>query len=160
MRGPKVAICGPGRCGKDTAAMWLAGHTSLRLGKSTSQVIAPFAAQRLGLSVEDAFARRHSDRKYWFDLGNELRARDPTFLVREALREGDIVVGLRNPDEVTASRREGLVDLFIWIERVVPDDPTMAFGADSCDITIINNSSIEDLFARLRSLATFAGILL
>jgi hypothetical protein len=162
MRFPKLAICGPGRSGKDTAASWLAAHTRLRLGKSTSQVIAPFVASRLGIPIEDAFRRRHEDRGYWFNLGNELRARarDQTVLVREAIKGADIVQGLRNYDEVIASRNERLVDLFLWIERAVPPDPTMKFGPDQCDVVVRNNGTLGELFDKLEAIARFSNILL
>jgi hypothetical protein len=159
MNSPKLAICGPGRSGKDPAACWLATHTRLRLGRSTSQVIAPFVASRLGISIEEAFNRRHMDRVYWFNLGNQLRASDPAALVREAIRDADIVQGLRNYDAVIASRNERLVDFFLWIERAVPPDPTMTFGPEKCDVIVQNNGTLPELYEKLESLARFANIL-
>lgn len=156
---PKLAIRGPGRCGKDTAARWLATHTPLRLGRTTSEIIAPHVAARLGLTVEEAFARRHENRPLWFEVGNELRSPDPTYLVRECMKEGEIVVGLRNSDEVKAARAEGLIDLFVWVEREVPADPTQTFGPDLCDIVISNNGTLDEFHGRLRALARFASLL-
>jgi hypothetical protein len=155
----RLAICGPGRCGKDTAARWLASHTPLRLARTTSEIIAPHVADRLGLTVEEAFTRRHENRPLWFGVGNELRSPAPTYLVRECLKEGEIVVGLRNSDEVKAARAEGLVDLFVWIERQVPVDPTQTFRAERCDVTVLKDGTLEDLFRRLEALTRFAGLL-
>src|SRR5687768_11374502 len=114
---PKIAICGPGRSGKDTAAEWFAGHTVLRFGRTTSEVIAPHAAARLGLPVDVAFAQRHADRQLWFAIGVELQQSDPAYLVRETLRDAEISVGLRSRDELAAVRGERLVDLVAWIDR-------------------------------------------
>lgn len=89
------AICGHGRSGKDSAARWLAAHTPLRLGKTTSEVIAPHRAAELGISVEEAFSRRHEERDVWYELGNRLREKDAAYLIRETLRNGEICVGIR-----------------------------------------------------------------
>jgi hypothetical protein len=155
---PKIAICGHGRSGKDTAARWLAEHTPLRLGRTTSEVIAPFRAAELGIPVEDAFARRHEERDVWYLLGNRLRANDWARLVRETLRDGEICVGIRDPEELGATRAEGLVDLVLWIDRDVPADPTMKFGAERCDIIIRNDGSLETFYRRLEALMRFAGL--
>jgi len=133
---PRIAICGHGRSGKDTAARWLAEHTPLRLGKTTSEVIAPYRAAELGVSVEEAFTRRHEERDLWYELGNRLRANDWARLVRETLRDGEICVGIRDPEELAAARAEGLVDLVLWIDRDVKPDSTMKFGPERCDIIV------------------------
>jgi hypothetical protein len=156
---PRIAICGPGRSGKDTAGAWLAANTPLRLGRTTSEVIAPHVAKRLGRPVIEVFAERHQNRQLWFDIGNELRANDPAFLVRECLKNADIAVGLRNEDEVRAASGERIVDLVLWIEREVPHDPTMKFGPELCDFTLTNHGDLDDLYARLEALARFAGLL-
>lgn len=156
---PIIAICGPGRSGKDETAKWLAANTPLRFSLGTSQVIAPHIAAEDGISVEEAYARRHEDRDRWFRKGNELRVDDHAYLVRECLKQGEIVVGLRNADEVVASRSEGLIDLFLWIERDVEEDPTMTFGPELCDIIIDNNCTIPELHERLAGLARFAGLI-
>jgi hypothetical protein len=154
----KLAIVGPSRCGKDVAARWFAEHTPLRYSKSTSQVIAPHAAARLGLSAEEAFARRHEDRDLWFKLGCELRRDDPAYLAREVLRDGDLVVGVRDRAEMEATIREGLVDLVIWIDRDVPVDPTLTYGRELADVVIENRWSLADLHRRLDRLASTWGL--
>lgn len=156
---PKLAICGPGRSGKDEAAKWLTEHTPLRFGKSTSEVIAPHRAAQLGVPVEVAFANRHSERQVWYELGNELRQHDAAYLVRECLRGGELVVGIRDGEELRATKRAGLVDLCIWIEREVPVDPTMKYGADLCDIVIHNNGTLEDFHAKLKAMSTVMGLI-
>lgn len=155
---PHIAICGHGRSGKDTAAQWFAANTSLRLGLTTSEIIAPFVAAEDGVTVEVAFARRHEERERWFLRGNALRNPDAAFLVRECLKGGEVVVGLRNADEIAAARAEQLIDLFVWIERAVPADPTQTFGSELCDIVVPNNATLDEFHDRLRALASFAGL--
>jgi len=156
---PTIAICGPGRSGKDEAARWLAANTPLRLGPTTSQVIAPHVAARLGLDVASVFEKRHENRQLWFEIGNCLRETDPAFLVRECLAKGDIAVGLRNADEVMAARAERLVDLFVWIDREVPPDPTQTFGAELCDVIVSNRGSLDEFFLKLMTLARFGRLI-
>lgn len=156
---PKIAICGPGRCGKDTAATWFASHTPLRFGRSTSEVIAPHVAARLGLPVEAAFSGRHDNRQFWFDVGNELREKDPAYLVRETLRDGEISVGMRNRSEVVAVRDAGIVDLIVWIDRAVPADPTMEFGPEMCDVIVPNRGTLVEFYRHLEALARWARLL-
>jgi hypothetical protein len=156
---PKIAICGHGRSGKDEAARYLARRTPLRFAKSTSEVIAPYAAAKLGRPVDVAFAERHQNRVFWFNVGNELRAEDPAFLVRECLKAGEIVVGMRNRSEVVAVRAERLVDLVVWIDRDVPADPTQEFGVELCDLVVPNRGTLEEFHGRLEALARWAGLL-
>ena len=156
---PRIAICGHGRSGKDTAAHYLASITPLRLGKTTSEIIAPYAAAKLGQPVAVAFADRHNHRVFWFEVGNELRATDPAFLVRECLKDGEIVVGMRNRSEVLTVGQERLVDLIVWIERDVPTDPTQEYGPELCDVVIPNNGTLEELHRRLGALARWANLL-
>lgn len=156
-RMPRIAICGAGESGKDTVAVWLSKHTPLRLGKSTSQVIAPYVAEALGVSVEKAFNNRRKNRGVWFAMGNDLRKSDPAFLIREALKEGDIAVGPRNREEIIQARKEKLIDLAIWIDRVVPADPSMTFGPELCDFSINNRGTLEELYKRLWCVYFWAG---
>lgn len=158
-RPPRIALCGPGRCGKDTAAEWLHENTRLNYVMSTSEVIAPVAAERLGLTVEAAFARRHEDRALWCRLGKEMRASDPAFLVRTVLDKGsDIVVGVRDRQEIVTASLEGLVDLVVWIDRRVPFDPTLEYGPELCDIRITNDDSLDEFHGKLAALARFARL--
>lgn len=156
---PKIAICGHGQAGKDTAARILTLLTPLRLGRTTSEVIAPHRAAELGISVDEAFAQRHTERDIWYELGNRLRAHDAAYLVRETLRDGEICVGIRDPEELLAARREGLIDITLWIDRDVAPDPTMKFGPENCEVVIPNRQGLFELERRLEAVARFAGLL-
>lgn len=156
---PTIALCGPGRCGKDAAAEWLAANTPLVYRGSTSSVIAPHAAERLGLTVEEAFARRHQDRAVWYQLGKEMRADDPAFLVRSVLAQGSqIVVGVRDRMEIVTASLERLVDVVVWIHREVPFDPTLEYGPELADLRIDNYGTLDEFHARLAALARFAQL--
>lgn len=157
-RKPRICFCGPSESGKDESAHYLAAHTNLTYAGSTSIFLAPFVAEKLGLSVEEAFARRHEDRKFWYDLGNRLRNEDPGVLARKALAAGDILAGFRDREEIHWLKQRNLVDLFVWIDRPVDPDPTQKYGPEECDIVIQNHGTLAEFYPRLRRLALFAGI--
>lgn len=156
---PRIALCGPSRCGKDECAKWLAANTPLRYSRSMSQVIAPHVAKRLGKTVDEVFATRHADKQLWFDIGNELRERDPLHIVRECLKDGELVVGPRDCGEIVHARETDLIDLAVWIERDVPEDPTLTYGAELCDVVVLNLGPLHRMFESLRALARFAGLI-
>ena len=155
----KIAIVGRGRAGKDATAAWLSANTTLHYALSTSQVIAPHAAKRLGLSVDEAFRRRHEDRELWRRLGDELRRDDPARLARETLAVGDLCVGVRARVEMEAVISEGLVDLVLWVDRDVPPDLTLEFDAGLADVILPNHGTVAELHGRLRRLARALGVL-
>ena len=159
----KILFVGHGRAGKDTACEHFAEITGLRNAGTTSKYLCAYVAAKLGLSVEDAYARRHESdemRTVWYHSGNELRANGPTTLVRMALEHGEITGGVRDLAEIIAVREEGLVDLVVWVDnnRVKPD-PTVTFSRKDCDVVVENHWTIEEFHGRLRRLAGFAGLL-
>lgn len=156
----KLAIVGPGRCGKDTAADWFNANTILRYWGSCSQVILPVAAFRLGISQDEAWANRHKDRAFWRALGDEMRARDPAALARVTLEKGDLVVGVRSHVEMRAVIDQKLVDLVVWVYRPnLPPDPTLEFGRGLADIVIENTTTLGDFHAKLRAFSKTLGVL-
>lgn len=162
----KILLVGYGRCGKDTAGEYLAQVTPLRFAGTTSRYLAKYVAQKLGRSEEEVYATRHIDRMLWKQIGDEIRADDPSLLIRESLQHGEIGGGVRDIAEVIAAREEGLVDLIIWIENVwVPVDPTVTFTPRECDLVVQNNWDLPqkkgigpEFKRRLDRLISFAGL--
>lgn len=162
MKNKTLLLVGHGRCGKDTGCARLAEITLLRNAGTTSKYLAEYVASKLGLPVEEAYARRHESnemRMIWYHAGNELRENGPTTLIRRALANGEITGGIRDKPEVLGAKSEGLIDLIIWVEnRRVPEDPTVKFGPEDCDIVIQNNGTLEQYYEKLERLAKFAGL--
>lgn len=151
---PTLAIVGYGRAGKDTAAEWFRDNTGLRFEGGCSWYARHYMAERLGVSPEEAFANRHRDRKLWFDYMNEFRAADATALVRLVLSGSDIVCGIRSAEELFESRRQGLIDLVIWIENPRhTEDITVTYCRSDADIVILNEADIATYHKRLKNLA-------
>lgn len=158
----KVLFCGHGRAGKDTACEFLSQCTSLRNAGTTSKYLAEYVAAKLGLPVEEAYARRHESdemRTFWYHAGNELRTQGPTTLIRRALEHGDITGGVRDYEEIVAARTEGLVDIIVWIDNNrVKKDPTVMFTERECDLVIPNHWSLEEFYERIERFARFANL--
>jgi len=157
-----VLFCGHGRAGKDTACEYLAQITTLRNAGTTSKYLCEYVAQKLGLPVDVAYARRHESnemRTFWYNAGNELRGRDPTTLIRQALEHGEITGGVRDYQEIVAARDEGIIDIIVWVENNrVPPDPTVKFTERECDLVIVNNWDLPEFYRRIERFARFAGL--
>ena len=156
---PVMAIVGYGRAGKDTCAEWLNANTVLRYAGGCSWVARHHMAKTLGLTPEEAFLRRHEDRRFWFEEFNRLREKYTTLLIRLCLEESDLVCGVRSGIELAAGRNEGLIDLVVWIDRDVPVDPTVEFSVADADIVVRNDRTIDDFYLKLKHFAKALNIL-
>ena len=150
---PTIALCGPGECGKDTAGNFIAKHTKLRRAIGTSEVIAPRMAGLLGRPVEEVYAERREHRDEWAAMGDMLcqAAKDPAHLVRESLKTGHIVSGIRRWAEIREVRLHRIVDTIIWIERpgCREKDSTIEYDESMCDVILLNNRCVERFHERL-----------
>jgi len=119
----------------DLAARWLTANTPLRLGRSTSDIIAPSIAAEDGMSVEEvllAVMKSVSVSSKWGPDAVSGRRMD-----------AEIAVGLRHADEVESSRDEAMIDLFDWFDRAVHVDPTQTFGPELCYIVVTNHRTLD-----------------
>ncbi|NIN68084.1 MAG: hypothetical protein GTO63_25935 [Anaerolineae bacterium] len=83
---------------------------------------------------------------------NEYREGDPSRLIRDCLSHSDIVCGPRDKAELLAAKGEGLIDLIVWVDRDVPEDPTVTYSIDDADIVVRNRGTLlqyEERLARL-----------
>jgi hypothetical protein len=151
----KLLFVGYGRAGKDEAAAYVAKRTGLRYAGSTSWAVLPYMAARLGLHPQVAWETRHTMRKQWYEMCNELRAPDATILARMVLQSGDITAGVRDIVEITAIKKAKLFDEIVWIERPgTPVDPTVTFTSEDCDRVLWNDGTLEEFRAKLLELCT------
>lgn len=161
-RKKKVIFCGRARAGKDTACELWSIVTGCRNAGTVSKYIAPHAAARLGLPVEEAYAKRGESmetRRFWRKVGDELMATDPALLSREMMQHGEVGGGLRRIVEIRAARAEGVADLFVWVDSVrALADTTCEFGPEECDITIRNDGTLEEFGKKIKCLARFANM--
>jgi hypothetical protein len=113
-----------------------------------------FAARREGVTLAVALSQRHERRAYWRALGDELRAHDPAFLVRQLLTGTNIICGVRARIEMQAIRDERMLDIVYWIDRPgIPEDPTLEFGPELCDVIVPNWWDLPSYHQRWRTIA-------
>ena len=161
---PIIAFCGHGRSGKDTGAEWARDHTILRFKGGCSWTALKYMAKRLSedegrvVTEEEAYKNRHMDRMKWYTYMNQYREGDPSRLIRDCLEHSDIVCGVRDGKELTASKEKGLLDLIIWVNRDVPNDPTVTYTRDDCDIVVDNTSTLEAYYQKLARLMKSLGL--
>ena len=162
MKKKTVMFVGMGRAGKDTACEYLSQITTLRNAGTTSKYLCEYVAAKLGLPVEEAYARRHESdemRTFWYHSGNELREQGPTTLIRRALEHGEITGGVRDYAEIVAARTEKLIDIIIWVDNNrVKTDPTVKFTPRECDLVIMNHWSLEEFYRRIDRFVDFSNL--
>lgn len=66
---------GHSAAGKGTSCRLLADVTSLRFAGTTSDYLAKYVADRLGVTVEQAYRTRHANGGVWHKVANEVRQR-------------------------------------------------------------------------------------
>jgi hypothetical protein len=174
---PRIAICGPGRSGKDVAANTIARVLGVPYTQSTSQAAIDIVWDQWGKDHEwfagadndgheakvwhlkwrtkDAmFADRSAHRETWANIIWKYNEPDGVRLYREMLERGEtILCGIRRPEELRACQVAGLVDLTIWIDRPNCQDTTCEIWADDCDLIVPNWGTEDQFVAKLTRLA-------
>lgn len=160
----RIALSGFGRAGKDSVAEMLRDCSTLRYIGGTSWfarhlVHRSFANIIDYPTAEACWNDRHSFREEWAAAIGAYNRHDPIRLYRDCLADQDILTGVRWRREMLACRAAGLVDLWLWVERPgTPPDPTQEFTAGECDLTIVNDGTLEDLRKKVERIARGLGI--
>ena len=155
----KLAICGHGGAGKDEVANLLAEMLGLEYHASTSEFAATLVFDQWGkdhyASAWHCWHDRRNHREKWRDIIRDYNTPDPLRFYRDCLEDQDVLVGVRTRADFDAIRESDLVDLWIWVERDgYKNDPTMEFDPNDCDVTIVNNGTVQDLRVKLDRLAS------
>jgi hypothetical protein len=166
MRPLRAAISGPGRAGKDSVAEMFRDLSTLRYIGGTSLFAASIVRDKFTppsgrkyATAQECWEDRHSHREAWAKIIGDSNGSDPVRFYRDCLAEQDILTGVRWRREMLACREAKLVDLWLWVERPgIPADPTQEFTAGECDLTIVNDGTLEDLRKKVERIAEGLGI--
>lgn len=149
----RVALCGPGRSGKDTVSAYLSVKTALRYQISTSEMACQLIFDTVFpdryLSLEECHADRVNHRVVWREAILAYNQPSGIRLYEDYQDTHDIFNGIRCKDELQSGLMSGFFDLSIWVDREVPEDPSLNFGPSDCDIVIPNQGSLGQLYERL-----------
>jgi len=150
----KIIVTGMGRHGKDTVCEILEEFFDLDF-ISSSQYSAKLLFSKLSpvygyKTVDECFNDRHNHREEWFNFITEYNYGDMARLGKQILSEYSVYCGIRNVDELNAIKKEGIVDLIVWVDaskRLGTTEGTNSITVteEDCDITITNNGSLQDL---------------
>lgn len=179
---PRIAICGPGRSGKDIAAITMAKVLGVEYWRSSSEAAMHIVWEQWGQHLQQPqkphvlnsesfdvarpvydspaamFADRINHREIWAEVIRKYNQPDGIRLYREMIAAGDsILCGIRRHAELLACQASGLVELSIWIDRPNRDDVTCEVTAEHCDVSVPNLGSEEQFKAKLTRLATCLG---
>lgn len=153
-----VVILGPSRVGKDTAANFIKKNSNARFNGSSSSYLCEFVASLAHIGVDVVYDRRHSFKQVLFRLGNAIRDYRLSAIPLVASKYNDLVIGLRDRDEVQNVIENLSPSLVLYIERDVPTDPTMTFTLDDVKqfcrtsgvkLQVLENNSIVDFYSQL-----------
>lgn len=158
----KILILGSARHGKDTVAEMLKQDFGVNFSSSSEAAARIFIYDLLKdkygyANFRLCYEDRINHRKEWHDLIVEYNKDDAAKLAKDILKENDCYVGMRSNRELQECKKQKLFDFIIGVYNPrVPDEDKESFDINfwtSCDIIIINDTSIDDLRERVRKVA-------
>lgn len=148
----KTLIVGHTQSGKTTAANMISEMTGSKVANSSEFIIRDYA-KSIGQDPEVIQKQKFRHRVQLYNFGRQIQAENPQYPVCEAIKEADIVAGIRNKDELDSVR--DLFDVVLWINRdCATKGETDNLSPVDADITIDNNGSFDDLRDKLKSIVS------
>ena len=148
----KLLVLGYARSGKDTVAEMLEKIYSLNFCSSSEfanhRIVFPILTKKYNYqTLSECFNDRFNHRQEWFEIISAYN-RPHDRLAKEIILENDIYVGMRNKNELKASRN--LFDHILWIEAEArgikkEDINSCNITPDDCTYVLKNNSDIHHL---------------
>ena len=150
----KLLVLGYGRHGKDTVCEILKDKFNLDFQSSSEFCAKLFIYNELKdkygyNNYQECYTDRHNHRAEWFDMIHDYCKHDLARLGRNIFEEHDIYCGLRNKDEMSAMKAQGIYDYSVWVDRsqhLAPEDgSSMNITSDMADFVIDNNGTVAEL---------------
>lgn len=157
----KILVLGYGRHGKDTVCNILKEKFGLDFQSSSEFCAKLFIYDELKdkygySSYMDCYNDRHNRRSEWYTMIHDYCRDDLARLGRNIFAAHDIYCGLRNKDEMSAMKSEGVYDYSIWVDRsqhLPPEDiSSMNITKDMTDFVIDNNGTLIELEKQVENL--------
>lgn len=154
----KFLIIGHAQHGKDTAAEMLCDMFGLKAADSSRRSLEIFLFDKLApkygyKTIEEAYQDRKNHRAEWYEEIKAFNTPDKTRLARNIIKDSDIYVGMRCPEEIAACRSARLFDQVLWIDASErkPPEPSSSFAITQADADVVidNNGNEPNLRHRL-----------
>lgn len=138
--GPRFAVSGPHRAGKDTVCQWFALNTKLKFNGTSSFAAIPLIAQVCDASNFDIYANRHSFKMFLYHFLNGVRDTKIELLPTLTLEGSNFLCGTRSKLELISGLSK--CDHAIWVNNIdVGSDPTLEYDCqflkETCESTFI-----------------------
>jgi hypothetical protein len=148
-----ICICGDGEHGKDTVARLIEKHSGLRWANSSWIALEVFLFKELSekhgyKTIQEAYDNRRENRKEWYEAIQRYNTPDKTRLAREVMKRGEVYVGMRDIDELTACVEESVFDLVLGVfdpRKPRESHSNVVSALDHSDYFIINDKGLEEL---------------
>jgi ABC-type glutathione transport system ATPase component len=147
----KILILGYSGSGKSTAAEILSEILDSNPPKNCSDYIIQDMCDHYGLDPNEVATNKSAYRTDLLNFGILQQLIDPAYPVTQAIKETDIITGVRTRDNYNACRR--YFDLILWVDSPsATKNHTDFLDHSDADMTIPNNGTVEDLRYHLTSL--------
>jgi len=162
----KWMVCGNARHGKDTTSLYLTVVYGLRYESSSLFVCRQFIFDVLApiygyQSIEECYADRVNRRKEWYDLIVEYNGSQLDRVSKEIFKDYDVYCGIRNINELNASKASKTHDFEIWVDaserKPLEGSSSLTITADDCTHYIDNNGTLLELFENIDLLMETVG---
>jgi dephospho-CoA kinase len=165
MKQLKFIVTGHGDHGKDTVCEMLKeyGYTfSASSAICNEHVIFPILTNLFSYqTLEECFEDRRNHRELWKRLIADYNYPDKAGLCKKIFIElgNNIYCGLREVEEYIEARKQGIVDLVIWVDarKRKPPEPETSITIEPVHAHYIvdNNGTKEDLVIEVKKLVNF-----
>jgi len=148
-----IVVIGSAQHGKDTVGRLIEKHSDLKCTASSEVAMELFMFEDVFVkhgfkTIKDAYEGRFPFRKEMFESIQRYNKEDKTRLAREVLKQGNVYLGMRDPEELYACVEEGVFDVTLGIydprKPLETHSKVVSVFQDS-DYVIINDSSLEVL---------------
>jgi hypothetical protein len=156
----KLFVIGNARHGKDSVCKILQEDFGLTFESSScfcaKRAVEPWLKEKLGItysSDEELYADRVNHRADWYNAITAYNTPDRSRLARELFEQFDVYCGLRNREELLASKANGTCDYVIWVDASArlpaEDNSSITVLKEDADYIIDNNGPEEELRGRV-----------
>jgi len=154
----KILVLGNSGSGKTTAAKIISNILGTNPPKNCSDyIIEDYVASKTKSPMEqinlisEIKSNKNDFRKELFTYGVGRQKENPAYPVFKAIKQTDVITGVRTKENLDASKK--FFDAVLWIDRdKIKSGSTDQLGPQDADIIVDNNDTIEKLAESLRSI--------